>query len=250
MTSYGRSRQLSDLRADAAFLADLPTPTTSTHITTQNLTDLINAGIAELFNLIIEACGEEVYLKTTAITTDGINYSYALPADYYKLRRVEYVTATNDTVPLHRFGPEERPFLLSTSPGWDGEPFRYNTAGKTQLGDGAGTLIELLPLPAIGKTINIAYIFCPARLVADADKLDGFAGFEDYAAVYAAHRCAVRAEKFELAGTLAAERERIRSNVSAMLSQKDSNDPVKTRLIRDNVWASRYMRVRRGYWGS
>lgn len=233
-----RSRALSDLRADVVFEADLPTPSTTTHITTQNLTDLINAGIAEMFNIVVSEVGDDVYRKTGFITTDGSSTVFDLATDLFKLTEVTLLVGS-DYINLTRITPQERAFLKSASPAWDGTPYKYDVVGKTGVKTTSSGQIEILPLATSGQTVLYYYVPAPDLLSADADALDGFAGFEDYAVLFAAMRCQMRRGMSEEAGNLRGELQRVRDNIIAGMKTRDMVHPPKTQIIRNNEdWRS------------
>jgi hypothetical protein len=240
-------RQLQDLRADAAWLADLITPTSSTFITIAQLTTQINKGYYEMFRVVVEAAGDSAYRKKYSITTTstsvyGANI-YDLPGDFYEMKSVELVTGVNDRLLLDRFTAAERPYLASATPGWNGNPFKYCVQGKP--GEALNQQVEFLPVPSNGIVIDMYYIYGPTKLVGDTDTVEGFAGFEDYAVLFAAHRCALRGENFDLAAELATERERVRAQILEQMRTIDAFHPPKVQMTRD-PYSPRYARRRFG----
>lgn len=234
MSSYGRNRALSSLRADVVFLADLPTDTTTTHVTTANLTDLLNAGIAELYAEIVKAAGENTYRKTQSITTLANTTVYLLNPDYLKLLAVEITTdVLNNRIPLHPFTPEERPYLANVSGQFPDYRFtKYGLIGKSAIDQTVGESIELLPMPPAGKTVTVQYIMCPPRLSLDNDTLDGFTGFEDYAIQYAVMRAQTRRGMIQEAQFAQSEMLRIKENIISFMTKRDGT-PAKTQMVRD-----------------
>lgn len=239
-----RARQLSDLRQAAAWLADIPTPTSTTGITLLDANAQINAGVAEVMNLIISAVGDTAYRKSQLITTQWNQTVYPLALDFYELKSAERAIDASNWLPLERFTAIDRPYLISSSPGWSGSPYRYCIQGKTaQDGSDPGS-IELLPLPAPGTIIRLWYIFGPQLLVNDTDSFDGFAGFEDYAVNYAARRFALKMEEYELADRLGAEMERLRQIILGMIKQRDGFSPPRVQMTREESSRGRWGRRR------
>jgi hypothetical protein len=237
VSAFGRTRNLLALIGDATFLADMPTATTTTGITKQNMIDNINAGIAEMFNAACEAGGDEVYSKSSTVVTDGRDPSeYSLASDFYRLLSVELTVNSTDRVLLTKFTLAERPLLASASPGWNGRPYRYRLRGKTGIDTNSGALLELLPLPEVGQTVTYWYVFCPPRLAGDSDTLDGFAGFEDYAINFAARRFALKQGDAEQAAMLMGECERIKSNIVASMQQRDEANPPRVSRTKRTRW--------------
>lgn len=237
-----RLRQLSDLRASAVVLANAPTPTTTTSAAIVDWNQWINAGRAELFRKVVSAAGKDAYLKPTTIVTVGTGvFAYALPDDFWELTRVALQLNTNDFVVLERFTEAERPYLLSATPGWNGEPFKYSLMGKAQ--ENVAQTIEFLPIPAANLTVVVGYVYGPPLLVNDGDVLDGFAGFEEYVIVYAARRYAMKSEGRERAAELLGEMGRIELDVLAQSKQTDAFSPPRVQMTRE-PWRPRTVRRR------
>lgn len=237
------SRLLQDLIADVRTLADIVGQTAA--ITDTMITEWINKGLFEVHVAYVTAGGLKMVRKTGFVTTDGVATEYALPADFMELLSVEMPINGGDRVTLEPFTPLDRPYLLSATPGWDGEPMRYAIQGKPGL-LATGT-IELLPKAAAGITVYLYYAWQPIRLVNPAtDGFDGVAGYEDYAIVYAVQRCAVKEENYELAAWCANEMARVKANILAGIRSRDANAPSRILMTRQ-TWRPRGMRRR--YWG-
>jgi hypothetical protein len=146
---------LGSMRSEAATLVNLPEPTASTRVTISIANQWVNRGLRELFLIALNAAGETVYRKTWRLDTTGSapgTFAWPLPLDFYSLKSVAYLldATGSDRVTLDRFTLAERPWLMSATPGWQGQPFRYDLAGK---GASDGTdpgSIELLPVPSAG----------------------------------------------------------------------------------------------------
>lgn len=237
-----RVTTLGDMLRKAAFAADVPTFTATTAITLQNATDVVNDGIAELFNIVIDAVGDAAYRKTIQFTT-GLNQTiYPLPADLYQLTDLELIfspSTNSDRVILKTFTIAERPWLLSATPGWSGEPFRYRRQGKTTAGSGDTGSLELLPMPTYNCIIEMSYIYGPPVLVNAGDTFDGFANFDDYAVQFSACRFARFGEDYEKADRLAAEAERVKQNVLQGMKKLDAMNPPRVNMTRDPSGLSR-----------
>jgi hypothetical protein len=234
---------LADMLDQVRFHADVPAFTTTTAITTSDATKQLNVAVRELFRLFIDAGGDKVYRKKWPFVTKVDQYAYKLPADLYEITDVEIILSNSftDRIQLKPFTPAERPLLLSASPGWNGEPFKYCRYGKDQMGSGDTGVIEFLPKPTSYVQIEVFYIFCPTTLVNPGDTLDGFAGFEDYAIQLAASRLARWGEDYEKADRLAAEAERVKLEVMQGMHKLDALNPPMTNRTRDQ-WAPRYLR--------
>lgn len=242
-----RTTTLGTMRSNAAWLADIPAPGFSnTEILIPDLNNRINEGLAELFNLVVAACGDEAYRKPTTFATVSGTSVYPLPSDYFECKGVELQLNQSNTSPLGAdwiwlttFTAVDRPFLSSSTPGWNGEPSRYRIQGKAASDASDPGSIELLPIPSANLNVRLWYVFAPPTLVNDSDTFDGFAGYEDYAVKYAAKWCAFKAENFDVADRLQAELDRISKNVLAQMSKRDGANPPKVSMTRA-PWRPRY----------
>lgn len=247
-----RLRTLADLRASAVSLANAPTPTATTSASLTDWNGWINAGRAELFRKVVSAAGPTAYLRTTIITTQNVpnqgvlgtsvnTFAYDLPRDFWELTRVQLQLNITDFVTLERFTEAERPYLMSATPGWNGEPFKYCLMGKPS--EVSPQQIEFLPIPAANLNVYVGYIYGPPLLVTDVDQLDGFAGFEEYVIVFAARRAAMKTEQRERAAELLGEMARLELDVLAQSKQTDAYSPPRVMMTRE-PWRPRYARRR------
>jgi hypothetical protein len=238
-----RLRTLLDLRQSGVVLSNAPTPTTTTSVTISDWNQWLNAGRAELFRKVVQAAGKAAYMKTTVITTASSPSAsvYPLPSDFWELVRVELQLNATDFVALKPFTEAERPYLLSATPGWSGEPFRYALQGKPAENQPQG--IEFLPIPTGGLKLPIGYIYGPPLLAKDGDVLDGFAGFEEYVVVFGARRYAMRTEGRERAAELGGELARLEGDVLAQSKQIDAFSPPRVQMTRD-AWRPPFARKR------
>lgn len=245
-------RPLEDLRAASVLLANAPTPTTTTAITLSDWNGWINAGRAELFRKVVSAAGKDAYLRTYVLKTQAAanaglvgvtanQFSYPLPNDFYELAGVQLQLNTGDFVTLERFTENERAYLLSATPGWNGDPFMYSLQGKSQ--ENLPPNIELLPIPSPNLVFYVRYIYGPPKLINDFDVMDGFAGFEEYVVAFAARRAAMKTEQRERAAELLGEMQRLELDVLAQTKQQDAFCPPRVQMTRE-PWRPRYARKR------
>ena len=240
-----RLTTLGAIRQRGAWKVNIPTPTATTAINISDANVSVNQGVAELFLLVVAAAGDTAYRSSFTISTIAGTYAYPLPADFYQLKQVQLQFGNapgGDYMNLARFTPAERPYLLSATPGFSGEPFKYCVVGKSSAGAADAGSIELLPVPTQNTIVQCFYVFAPPTLVNDTDTLDGFAGFEDYASVFFARDCCQRTQQRERAAEQTAELERIKDNVLANMMSRDGGQVPKVNLTRSPWtprWASR-----------
>ena len=116
------------------------------------LTRYLNNSWGELYNLIIDNFNEDYYTTTNTFTLTSGTDSYSLPSDFYKLRGVDLVVTTTESVPLRRYNWAERTRNSVTVRARD---YRY----RVQKGS-----IVFTPVPSTNDSIKIFYIPSPRKL--------------------------------------------------------------------------------------
>lgn len=182
----------------------------SRDITLALITEFANEAIAELWDLLVEKWQDYYTTSTTFPFVAGTD-SYALPADFYKLRKVELQwdatpswcrMETHDLAVAHEFRHAS------------GRRYRYRLQ--------AGNLV-FVPLPATVETIRIYYIPCAPVLVAPSDTIDGVNGYEELVLQLALKRCKDREEL----DTSAIDREidRLTARIRTAADGRDATEP-------------------------
>jgi len=129
----------------------------SEFVSSTEVQEYIEQSLYELYDLLIQKYGSDYYIDSYEFDTDGTTDTFALPADFYKLRGVDLrmgsVTAnTNGWVTLKPFNFAERNRYVF--------PNTQTTFGLTSnlqyhlQGDN----IRFTPQPASGQTIRLWYI--------------------------------------------------------------------------------------------
>lgn len=157
----------------------------STSLTDAILTGFINAGIAEVHEIIVKH-NPDFLVKPTSpdlTTTPSVEF-VALPGDLFKLRRADLLSSGR-AFRIMPYQIEEEPLLRDDDILWGltAAPFRY----LLQAGN-----LRLAPTPSTVETIRLWYIPHATRLVADADVYDGVNGHEDLVIEHALLRAAER----------------------------------------------------------
>ena len=192
----------------------------STKFTTPLVNDEINAGLAELYELMADA--NEGYFDIKATTPTVANQDYVdLPATFWRLRGVDILIGGR-YCELRQIGIADRnKFQTST-----GRPEAYRTvAGGTR-----GRL-ELYPTPSGVETIRIVHTPTFTPLAADGDSFEYYNGNEDYVITAALLRLDQREEK--PLGERQQELARIRDRIIRAVSQRRAAEPELIPLQRD-----------------
>ena len=152
------------------------------------LNDFINEAIAEIYDLIVQKWADYYTVSSTTSIVSGTD-SYALPTDFYKLRKVEILMSGSNGDPNARWR-RLRPHDLEarhlySQYGLIAKGYRY----RLQAGN-----IVLVPVPASAETIRMFYIPFSTRLSADGDTFDGINNYEELVIHTALLRCKRREE--------------------------------------------------------
>ena len=140
---------LTELRTLTRQRADMEN---SQFVTDTELTRYLNNSWGELYNLIVENFNEDYYTTSTTISLSSGTDSYSLPSDFYKMRGVDLVVTSTESVPLRRYNWAERTRNSVTVRARD---YRY----RIQKGS-----IIFTPLPSTNDSIKIFYIPDPRKL--------------------------------------------------------------------------------------
>lgn len=149
----------------------------SQFVTDAELTDYINASYAELYDLLVQKYGDDYFVKQPAytFTTDGTNFLYSLPDDFYKLLGVDLaLSGTLDSfVTLQRFefADRNRYSVPNFQSFYGVTNMRYRIQANK---------LWFTPVPAGGQLIQVWYVPKITYLVNPADEMDGVSGWQEY----------------------------------------------------------------------
>lgn len=196
-----RVRTLSDMEG-SAFVAD----------DAFGLDGFINAGLSEVYDLVVEAGGEETFLTTASITVAAGAESVPLPEDFATLRGVQ-LTIAGKPVTLQKYPWASRNDLRNVAPG--GAPY-YRVMGQD---------LVLLPAPTAELAGVIEYVAEFPRLADEDDVINLRSGWEEYAVLYAAIQCKDKEESD--VSVLVAMLDRCRSRIQRSHKARDISAPNK-----------------------
>lgn len=160
-----RSRTLGNLRSDVRLRADL---VGNLFISDAEINEYLNQGIAEFYDRLVGARGQEYVSAEQIIATTGAE-TYALPADHYETIYVELDLGGQRTR-LTSYSMHERAALIGSAT--TGRPIAFRLQNAN---------ISFLPAPTAGYTIRHWYQPASPRLTSDGQSVDGANGWEEYA---------------------------------------------------------------------
>jgi hypothetical protein len=233
---------LADLRTAARQRSDTEN---DPHISDSELTTYLNQSAFELYDLIVDAYGDNYFLVNPdyVFVTDGVHDVYPFPdgsATYllndgvttapavYKPLGVDLSTAQGQPgtwLTLYPFNNAER-----NSFGVPGQvPYvgmidlRYNFRGNN---------LWFVPLPAGNQTARMLYVPRMSPLVNDTDLLDGVSGWTEYVIVDAAIKCMQKQETDP--SDLRLEKAALRQRIDAMKLKRNAGHPHTVQRTRRN----------------
>jgi hypothetical protein len=116
------------------------------------LTRYLNNSWGELYNLIGENFNEDYFTTSSTISLTSGTDSYSLPSDFYKLRGVDLVVTSTESVPLRRYNWAQRTRNSLTVYARD---YRYRLQKNS---------IVFTPVPSTSDSIKVFYIPSPRKL--------------------------------------------------------------------------------------
>ncbi len=215
--SLAQIRLLAQQRADRV---------NSNFVTLPEWNTYINQSVLELYDLLV--CAYEDYFMANPVefTTDGTNFQFPLPADFYKLYGIDLgLTQGNNakiTVKKFVFIERNRFVFPNVTAGYLGVfNMRYRITGNN---------LYFIPTPTGGQVITVWYVPRLKWLLKDTDILDGISGWTEYVVVDAAIK-ALRKEESdtqELMIEKAALLKRIEdSSMNRDIGQPDTISPTR-----------------------
>lgn len=199
-TMRARARELAD-QVGSTFVSDAAS----------SLDAFINAGLDALYDILVQAYGEDYFLSSSAFNTVAGTATYALPATFAKLKGVD-LTVNGTRIALQKFNFAERNRLR--------DPL---LAGELPCYRLQGNLLWLEPVPTAARAGTIWFIPSRPLLVNGGDTVDVPNGWEDYAVIEAAIRCGLK-EESDVSGWLTLQ-ERMRVRLEAAVENRDAGEP-------------------------
>lgn len=209
------TRTLAQLRQEVRQRADMED---SEFVSDSELNLYIAESYKELYDLLVKA-NEDYFTISTTATLSGSDDEISLPADFYKLRGVDYAIDANQDkyITLRRYNFNERNLrdraINNIYYGID--QLRYHLT-KNKL--------QLVPSGRAGGNYRIWYIPAPNTLSDDADTADGVSGWLEYVVVDAC----IKALAKEESSTTMFEKQKMdmRERIEKMSVNRDAGAPI------------------------
>lgn len=204
---------LTTLRARTRERADMVNSTFLTDAAT-SLDALINEGVQELHQLLVQHYGENYTVSSSSTSTVAGTSTYALPSDFFKLLGVDLVMSATETYDLKRFNWKERNIYKGASQ-WGALTLpQYSLEGSN---------LRVYPAPAGVYTLTMWYVPMLSLLVSGSDTVNFANGWERFVVLSSA----IKAMKKEESDTRDLERELniLKADIIAGAESRDEGAP-------------------------
>lgn len=221
----GLARLYADQRPGgaSAFVPDLASSTTA------GLNTLVNLAMAELYDLLVQARGQEYFLTTSTLALVSGTSLYSLPATFYEMSALVLEWGAQEHEPVEDLERTvtRTQFVNMQGPTWcPWSPKAYRLRGSQ---------IELVPAPqGVMPTARLYYVpnyvqFDPTSASWDSQTFDGVNGWEKLPALRVAME--LRAIEEQPYSDLEKLYERELARVEAMKTERDAARPKRIQQV-------------------
>lgn len=208
MATLAELRQLVRQRADME---------NSNFVSDAELNAYINSSYKELYDLLVATFEDYYTLDPVEFTLSGSTHTYDLPANFYKLRGVDFKNSSSGSEwsTVRPFVFTERNRVNNTFYGnlysWDQRSYRI-----------LGNKLVFYPQENAEGTYRIWYVPRTTELAGDTDELDGINGWEEYVVVDAAMKVLIKEESD--IQPLVLQKEQMRKRIEDMAKDRDAGE--------------------------
>jgi hypothetical protein len=193
----------------------------STFVSDAEWNTYINQSYFELYDIMVQKYGDDYFIKNPpySFTTDGTNYLFAFPSDFYKLVGLDLQLGNTDDswVTIRRFNMADRNRYSV--------PNFQSFYGVTNLRyRPSGTSLWLTPTPSAGQLMRLWYVPRLVELASDTDVADGVSGWLEYVVVDAAIK-ALNKEETDVSVMLA-RKQGLLQRIEAAAENRDAANPM------------------------
>lgn len=194
----------------------------STFISDAELTRYINASAQELYDLIIES-NKDYATTLLAFSISSPNTSYALPADFYKLRGLD-VSLNGSWVQVYNYEQMERGRYQDLAINRVFANVYYHLFNNT---------LEFLPASYAPGSYQVRYVPFMTVMSADGDTFNGYNGFEEYIITDAAIKMKDKEESDTR--VLMSQKKDLKERIQAMANVRDYADVDRVSDVRSRA---------------
>lgn len=188
----------------------------TTFVTDAELNNWISDSAAELWDLLVDAYGEDYFTVSDDLVTTPNSEQVVIPDGVYKLRELYYYTLQGSDrirVRLPRVSFTDM-MTDQRSPGWSVGPNYCNATYRI-----VRNVIRVAPLPTAAHTLEIWYVPASPKVVTDLQTLDSFNGWHEYIVCDVAIKVAQKDQAD--VSVFAAQKEAMKQRISHMKHDRD-----------------------------
>jgi hypothetical protein len=189
----------------------------SSFVSSTEWTTWINAGLMELYDIVVSAYEDYFTTSTTSTITTGSSFS--LPAAFYKLRGVDYQITSSDyiNVPQFNFNERNRQVEWSYTARGNDAVRRYRMIADT---------LEITPSDRATGTYRLWYVPAVTALSTGSDSIPtalSKSGWEEYIVLYAAIKAKLKGEEdvTDMSNQLAT----LSARITSMSANRNADQP-------------------------
>lgn len=214
--------RLDTMRTQVRYRANLESQTA--FITNAEINSYLNYWLRDLYDLVVQARGQDSVRKTQSISTVSGTASYSLASDFYQLLSVDATLGTNLVQTLRPYMEADRN-RFQWVPGWSySSPAFYRIIGSTALSGASPSSpsIKFIPTPSGVYTVTVNYVPTFTDLSSDSDTVESFNGWDLYAIFRTVADCQAKGEEDpSYAMGQAAD---IKQRIASLAGQKDAGN--------------------------
>lgn len=211
---------LTDLILSSRQKADM---VNSTFIDDPEWTDYINNSYAELYDILVSRF-EDYYSKISTFTITAPNNSTTLPADFYKVRGLDYQLSGNDWVSVRKYNFQDRNKINRAvlRPLYGIADRSYRVMGQS---------VNILPADRAPGSYQMFYIPRYTPLVNPTDVLGDVLDYQEYITTDAAIKALTKEESDVSVQVM--QKNALKERIEAMASNRDT-EPERITDVRGN----------------
>lgn len=216
---------LTNLTDRAKQMADL---VGSNFVSSTEWTTWINAGLMELYDIVVAAYEDYFTVSTNLTISSGS--SFTLPAAFYKLRGLDFQLTSSDyiNVPMFNFNDRNRKLELPYTIRGNDSVRRYRIIADT---------VEITPPDKAPGTYRLWYIPAVTALSTGSDAIPtalSKSGWEEYIVLYAAIKAKLKGE--EDASDMENQKAALGQRVTSMSANRNADQPERiTDMAGDSI---------------
>lgn len=226
-------RTLSQQRADME---------NSQFVTESEWNNYVNDSLKELYDLIIQKYGDDYFVESVNITTDGSSDTYDLPSGsnynsatpFYKFLGLDLQLANSQAdswVTIRNFSFQDRNrYAVPNFQSFYGiTNLRYRLRGEK---------LWLTPIPQSGQTLRLWYVPRCITLTSDSSTTDCYGGWDEYVVIDAAIKALIKQELDVSA--LMAQKQAMIQRIESVAENRDAGNPARVTdaASTDMMWPS------------